>query len=330
MDTEIRDSFGRRVSYLRISVTDRCNLRCRYCMPPGGVVPKRHEEILRYEEIARAVRAVVSCGINRLRLTGGEPLVRPGIPSLVRMLRELPGVEDISLTTNGQFLARYAGELREAGLSRVNVSLDTLDPERYRDITGGGELAPVLQGLAACRAEGLLPLKVNVVVIRGVNDDQVTDFARWTLEEPYDVRFIEFMPIGDIGLWSEQAVVLESETRAAVETVGPLERAETPATSRGGQAWRLPGARATIAFISPISKPFCAACNRLRLSADGQLRPCLLSDSSVDLRAILRAGGTEADIRRAFVAAAQSKPERHRLGEGAACHPRTPMSAIGG
>jgi cyclic pyranopterin phosphate synthase len=327
---QLTDPSGRQLKYLRISVTDLCNLRCLYCLPPEGAARKPRDEILSYEEIARVVAAVVPCGVTRVRLTGGEPLVRPQLVTLLQMLGEIPGLEDIALTTNGQLLARFAPALREAGLRRINISLDSLRPTRYREITRGGELAPVLEGLAACREEGLRPIKINVVVVRGLNDDEVGDFARLTLSEPYDVRFIEFMPMGQTGLWSPGAVVPEAETRAAVLRWGRLEPAPTPPTSLGGQAWRLTGGQGTLAFISPLSQPFCRDCNRLRLSADGRLRPCLLSDDCVDLRAILRAGGTDEDVRQAFWQAAAIKPEAHRLEEGAACHPRTPMSAIGG
>ena len=326
----LRDGLNRTVEYLRISVTDRCNLRCRYCMPPEGIARKSHDDILRYEEIVRAVRAVVPLGLTRVRLTGGEPLVRPGLPSLVRMLGAVEGLRDIALTTNGQLLAEHAPELHEAGLRRINVSLDTLRPDRYRDVTLGGEIEPVFEGLDAVRALGFSPIKINAVMIRGMNEDEAADFARLTLEEPYDVRFIEYMPMGQTGFWSPEAVVPEAETRAAVETLGPLGPAPMPATSRGGEAWRLPGARGTIAFISPVSQPFCGQCNRLRLTADGKLRPCLLSDQSIDLRAILRAGACESYIRAAFAEAALGKPEGHRLTEGVTCPTITPMTAIGG
>ena len=326
----IRDHSGREINYLRISVTDRCNLRCRYCMPPEGIERKSHDDILRYEEISQVVRAVVPSGLTRVRLTGGEPLVRPQVPTLVRMLGEVEGLLDVALTTNGQLLAKFAHELRAAGLSRINISLDSLRPERYREMTRGGELQPVLESLDASRDVGFSPIKVNAVVIRGMNDDEVTGFARLTLDQPYDVRFIEFMPMGDVGLWSQEAVVPEAETRALVEEVGPLERADSPATSRGGEAWRLPGAKGTVAFISPVSEPFCGRCNRLRLTSDGLLRPCLLSDRTVDLRAVVRGGGTDEDIRRAFQEAAAVKPDGHHLGEGDQCRVRTPMTSIGG
>jgi cyclic pyranopterin phosphate synthase len=330
MASQLRDGLNRVIEYLRISVTDRCNLRCRYCMPPEGLPHKSHDEILRYEEIVRAVRAVLPLGLTRVRLTGGEPLVRPGLPDLVGMLHAVGGLRDIALTTNGQLLKRFAGPLREVGLRRINVSLDSLRPDRYRDITLGGELAAVLVGLQTAREVGLAPIKINAVLVRGLNDDEVVDFARLTLHEPYDIRFIEFMPMGDVGLWSPEAVVPEAEARAAIETLGPLQPADTPATSRGGEAWRLPGARGTLAFISPVSHPFCGGCNRLRLTADGQLRPCLLSDRAVDLRAVLRMGACDSYIRAAFAEAALGKPEGHHLGEAAACPTSTPMAAIGG
>jgi cyclic pyranopterin phosphate synthase len=327
---EISASAGRQITYLRISVTDRCNLRCVYCVPPEGASLGRREEILRYEEISRIVEAVVPCGISRVRITGGEPLVRPQLTTLVRALAEIPGLAEVTLTTNGQLLAQFAGALREAGLRRINVSLDTLRPQRYREMTRGGELGRVFEGLAACREEGLTPIKINVVVIRGLNEDEPADFARLTLDEPYDVRFIEFMPMGETGLWSPEAVVPQGEIRAAVESLGRLEPAPSPAGNLGVQAWRLAGARGTIGFISPLSSPFCGDCNRLRLSAAGQLRPCLLSDTWVDLRAVLRSGGSDEDVRRAFLQAAAMKPDKHRLGEEVACHPKTPMRSIGG
>ncbi len=330
MPGELRDALNRTVEYLRVSVTDRCNLRCRYCMPPEGLPRKSHDHILRYEEIVRAVRAVVPLGLTRVRLTGGEPLVRPGLPDLVRMLCAVAELRDIALTTNGQLLAKFASALREAGLRRINVSLDTLRADRYRDITLGGEVAPVLDGLDAARALGFAPIKINAVLIRGLNEDEAADFARLTLDEPYDVRFIEFMPMGEIGLWSPESVVPEQETRAAIEALGPLEPAPTPATSRGGEAWRLPHAKGTLAFISPVSHPFCDRCNRLRLTADGKLRPCLLSERSVDLRAVLRSSACDSYVRAAFAEATRCKPAGHRLSEGVTCPTSTPMAAIGG
>ncbi len=330
MSDQILDQAGRSIEYLRISVTDRCNLRCRYCMPPQGIERKAHDDILRYEEIARAVAAMAPIGLRRVRLTGGEPLVRPGLPDLVRLIRGIPEIEDIAVTTNGVLLADYAQDLWDAGVQRINVSLDTLRPGRFSEITQGGNLDKVLEGLRAAEAIGMRPIKVNAVLVRGMNDDEVVDFARLTLEKPYDVRFIEFMPMGDVGLWSEDAVVPEQEARAEIERIAPLQAAKSPATSRGGDAWRLPEAAGTLAFISPVSSPFCGSCNRLRLTSDGQLRPCLLSDQTVDLRAVLRSGGTDDDIREAFRAAARSKPDGHTLGEGGACHTKTPMTSIGG
>jgi len=246
------------------------------------------------------------------------------------MLTNLEGVQEVALTTNGQLLWKYAQELWDAGLRRINVSLDTLRPDRYRTITRGGELGPVLDGIEAARALGFSPLKINTVILRGLNDDEVTDFARLTFEWPYDVRFIEFMPMADVALWSREAVVTEAETRARIEALGKLELAATPTTSRGGETWRLPNAQGTLTFISPLSRPFCGSCNRLRLTAEGKLRPCLLSDQVVDLRAILRTGACDSYLRAAFAEAAHSKPERHRLSEDASCVMRTPMAAIGG
>lgn len=330
MNVRLQDQEGRDIEYLRISVTDRCNLRCVYCMPATGIPLTPHRDILRYEEIVRVVRAVVPLGIVRVRLTGGEPLVRPELPTLIHMLREIEGLRDIALTTNGQLLSRYAHKLWDAGLRRLNVSLDTLRPERYRQITIGGDIAPVLEGLEVARLIGFSPIKINVVIIRGLNDDEVADFARLTLDHPYDVRFIEFMPMGDVRLWSRESVITEPEARAMVETLGRLEPAPVSATSRGGDAWRFPGACGTISFISSFSRPFCGSCNRLRLTADGKLRPCLLSDQAVDLRAILRSGVCDSYVRAAFAQAARNKPHAHKLGEGLRCQINTPMIAIGG
>jgi cyclic pyranopterin phosphate synthase len=286
---------------------------------------------LRYEEIARLVRVFVTLGVRRVRLTGGEPLVRPGLASLVELLRrEAPALEDLAMTTNGQRLAARAADLARAGLDRVNVSLDTLWPDRYRAIAGG-ELAPVLAGLAAADAVGLGPVKLNVVLLRGVNDDEIGDFVRLTFDRDVAVRFIELMPLGLDPRWSPSDVVTEGEVRARIEAEhGPLEDVDGPRTSRAGGAARVRGARGTLAFISPLTSPFCRECNRLRLTADGRLRLCLLSDRAVDLGGPLRGGASDETLRARIVAAALEKPRGHALGEEVRCHPTTPMCAIGG
>lgn len=313
------DSYGRRITYLRVSVTDRCNLRCLYCsrhrfrwLPP--------EEILTYEEIARVVRVAVEMGVERVRLTGGEPLLRRGICGLIRMLAGIEGLRDLSLTTNGVLLSELASELKAAGLARVNISLDTLDPEKFKRITGMDALARVLAGVEAALARGLTPVKINTVVVRGLNEEEVPEMARLTLSEPLHLRFIEFMPIGEGNEWEDRFVGLE-EVMERVREVGDLWPAEVEG---GGPAriFRLPGARGTVGFIAAMSRHFCAACNRLRLTPEGRLRLCLFSDREFDLRPYLR---REEDLRQALAEAVRLKPAS-RVGT----MPRRLMRSIGG
>lgn len=324
------DNFNRPISYLRISVTDRCNLRCVYCMPPEGVPSRAHDEILRYEEIEFVVRAAASLGISKVRLTGGEPLVRLGFVELVRMLTHIPGIDDLAMTTNGTLLAQYAAELAQAGLKRVNVSLDTLQPERFRQITRRGDLATVFEGIAAAREVGLVPVKVNTVVVRGLNEDEVVDFAWLTLEDDWHVRFIEMMPLGANTAWVGEGYVPVGEVRRRIEdALGKLVPAKVGVGNGPARYYRLPGAVGTIGFISPISEHFCYQCNRLRLTADGRLRPCLLSDYEIDLRTPLRQGADLTEIRELLICSIGAKPQGHRLDESIAPRERA-MSEIGG
>ncbi len=330
------DSFGRAIEYLRISVTDRCNLRCIYCMPEEGVPGKKHTEILRYEEIARVVEAAASLGISKVRLTGGEPLARLGLAQLIRMLSCTPGIEDISLTTNGTLLAPMAEELKVAGLRRVNVSLDSLRPDRFRRITRLGELADVLDGLGAAQESGLTPIKVNMVVLRSLNEDEVVDFARLTLTEHWCVRFIELMPMGhiwgDLGEWREHGLVSMDEVRGRIEgEFGQLLPVGEGEVVSAGPArnFRIPGALGTLGFISPVSAHFCAICNRLRLTADGRLRLCLLADAEFDLRTPLRAGASQEELIALLLEAIGAKPAGHHLAEDQIPRKRS-MSRIGG
>jgi cyclic pyranopterin phosphate synthase len=324
------DNFNRPISYLRVSVTDRCNLRCVYCMPPEGVPWRPHEEILRYEEIETVVRAAADLGISKVRLTGGEPLVRKGLVDLVAMIARIPGIDDLAMTTNGILLARCAEELKAAGLHRVNVSLDTLRPERFRTITRLGELSDTLEGIAAAKEAGLVPVKVNTVVIRGLNDDEVVDFARLTYAPDWHVRFIEVMPLGDNADWAGNGYMPMGQVRERIEgELGELR----PAKLRGGggpaRYYRLPGAEGTVGFITPISEHFCYQCNRLRLTADGKLRPCLLSDYEIDLRTPLRQGASAEEIKALIIEGIRNKPERHHLSEQVIPQGRA-MSEIGG
>jgi cyclic pyranopterin phosphate synthase len=324
------DNFNRPISYLRISITDRCNLRCVYCMPPEGVSWRLHHEILRYEEIKLIVRAAASLGISKVRLTGGEPLVRLGFVEFVRMLARIPGIDDLAMTTNGTLLAQYAAELAQAGLKRVNVSLDTLQHERFRQITRRGDLATVFEGIYAAREAGLVPLKLNTVVVRGLNDDEVVDFARLTLEGDWHVRFIEWMPLGTNTAWASDGYVSVGEVRRRIEdALGKLVPAKVRVGNGPARYYRLSGAVGTIGFISPISEHFCYQCNRLRLTADGRLRPCLLSDYEIDLRTPLRQGADLAEIRELLIRSIRAKPDRHHLDESVSPRERA-MSEIGG
>ena len=324
------DSFDRPIQYLRISVTDLCNFRCVYCMPEEGIPRLAHEDILRYEEIERIVRVAVSMGFVHIRLTGGEPLVRPGIVDLVRQLGQIPGLDDLSMTTNGSLLSRYAADLAQAGLRRVNVSLDTMRPDRFHSLTRLGRLEDVLAGRRAALEAGLHPVKINTVVVRGLNDDEVVDLARLTMQPDWNIRFIEVMPLGAGAHWSGDGVVPSAEIRARVEReLGTLTAVRDKTGAGPARCYRLPGAQGTVGFISPVTEHFCHACNRLRLTSDGRLLPCLLSNAFIDLRTPLREGADDEQLRDVFLQAIIAKPRGHHLAE-ALVSPSRPMSQIGG
>jgi len=311
--TGLSDSFQRPIDYLRISVTDRCNLRCVYCMPAEGVCPLAHSEILTYEEIQTIVQAAAELGIRKVRLTGGEPLVRLGLPKLVRMLARIKGIDDIALTTNGILLAKYAVELKEAGLRRVNVSLDTLKPKRFRSISRCNyDLSQVLEGIEAAKSVGLKPVKLNVVVMLGVNDDEILDFAVRTIDEEWHVRFIELMPSAGASTTASQ-FISATEIKRRIETLGELEP-YLPSVGNGpAKYFRFRNARGTVGFITPISEHFCFQCNRLRLTSDGKLRPCLMSDEEVDLKVPLRRGISLEELKKLIEEAVARKPLQHNL-----------------
>ncbi len=326
--TGLSDSFQRPINYLRISVTDRCNLRCVYCMPAEGVDLMAHYDILTYEEIHTVVKAAAEMGVNKVRLTGGEPLVRAGLSDLIRLLAGIDAIDDISLTTNGILLAQHAAELKEAGLHRVNISLDTLKPERFRQITRCGSLENTLEGIEAAMAAGLTPVKINVVVMAGVNDEELADFAAKTVSDGWHVRFIEYMPVnGDESLAGK--LVSVSEMRESIESLGKLEPWKVEVGNGPAKYYRLPGAAGTIGFITPITEHFCYRCNRLRLTADGKLRPCLLSEEEIDLKEPLRSGASVLELKNLIEKAIASKPEGHRLAEGRKKNGR-PFSQVGG
>jgi len=327
--TGLSDSFQRPINYLRISVTDRCNLRCLYCMPAQGVTLMSHQDILTYEEVYTVTRAAAELGINKIRVTGGEPLVRLGVGKLVEMLAGIDAIDDISLTTNGTRLGRYAGELEAAGLRRVNVSLDTLRPDRFEFISRGGHrLSEVLAGIETARSVGLNPVKLNTVVMAGINDDELLDFAAKTTTEGWHVRFIELMPVVGDGAKAAQ-FVSTSEVRERLEVLGKLEPCLPEVGNGPARYYRFPGAEGTIGFISPVSEHFCYSCNRLRLTADGKLRSCLLSEDEVDLKQPLRSGVSLAVLKNLIKEAVLRKPLHHHLAEGEAPKDR-PFCQVGG
>ena len=323
----ISDSFQRPISYLRISVTDRCNLRCVYCMPPEGITLIPHADILRYEEILSVVRVAAEMGINRVRLSGGEPLARAGLADFVRMLSDVTGIDDLSLTTNGVLLKDLAAGLKAAGLKRVNISLDSLKRGRFKEITGHDRLPDVLEGIKAAEVAGLAPIKINVVVMRGVNEDELLDFARLTVDG-WNVRFIELMPILNRGA-RQPEFVSAKEMSDTISSLGTLEPCSPPTGNGPANYYQLPGAKGSIGFITPVSDHFCFKCNRLRLTADGKLLPCLLAGEEIDLRSALRAGASPEDIRQLILKAVASKPEGHRVSQGVVGQKR-PMTQVGG
>jgi len=321
------DSFGRRITYLRVSVTDRCNLRCVYCLPDSGVRWLPREEILRFEEIRDVVAAGAGLGIRRVRLTGGEPLVREGLDELVRMLAAIPELDDLSLTTNGVLLARQARALARAGLRRVNVSLDTLQADRFRQITRFGSIEDVWDGIDAAWQAGLDPVKLNVVVMRGINDDELAAMGRLTLEQPLHIRFIELMPIGDF--FSPEKVVPAAEILERLEGLGCLEPVEGLAGCGPARTLRVPGAAGTIGIIGAVTQSFCASCNRLRLTATGRLRPCLDDEQSVDLKPALRPMTSPRALEQLIAHTVSVKPEQHTMA-GREAGVRFCMAGVGG
>jgi cyclic pyranopterin phosphate synthase len=330
-----QDTYERRIDYLRVSITDRCNLRCVYCMPPAGVPWKSHNDVLRFEQIGRVVKAATGLGFRKIRLTGGEPLVRKGVLSLVGDLARLPGIEEVSMTTNGTLLAHYAAELADAGLRRVNISLDTLQPDRFRRITRLGSIERVWQGIAAAEQAGLTPIKLNVVVVRGLNDDELVDFARLTYEHAWHVRFIELMPVGQELDWGasmpapDRRYVPAAEMQGGLAALGPLRPAGGPGGNGPARYFRLADARGSVGFISPISQHFCAGCNRLRLTATGQLRPCLFSAQGVSLKAALDMGADRDELQVLIRRAITLKPMERPL-PAAATVAEAAMSLLGG
>jgi len=322
------DTFGRVVRKLRLSVTDRCNLRCRYCLPVEPTWLPR-ADLLTFEEIERFVRVVVPHGVDRLRLTGGEPLLRRDLAGLVERLAAIPGVDSLAMTTNGVGLDEHAKRLREAGLGAVTVSLDALDPEMYRELVKRDELGRVFAALDTARAVGLTPIKINTVVMRGVNEDQVERFAGMARERAMVVRFIEYMPLDSGGAWDMTQVVSGDELRRRISARWPLEpiaRAGNDPATR----WRFADGRGEIGFISSVTEPFCGSCDRIRLTADGKLLNCLFGKVEYDVRALLRGGASDQQIVALVQSAVQKKEAGHLINRPGFEQPRRVMSAIGG
>jgi GTP 3',8-cyclase len=327
---QLVDGHGRPIGDVRISVTDRCNFRCQYCMPAEGLPWLSRDEILTYEEIARVVELLGSMGVHDLRLTGGEPLVRRELWRLIEMLSPLEDIHDISLTTNGYLLTRQLDELVGAGLRRLNVSLDSLVPDRFFQLTRRNSLAQVLEGLAAAQTfPELRPIKVNVVALRDFTEAEVVRFAEFAREQPYEVRFIEFMPLDADQKWDRDRVLPNEEIRALIDAAYPLEPIgrEKHATAR---RWRFADGRGEIGFISPVSEPFCGDCNRIRITAEGMLRTCLFSMNETDLRAPLRAGASDDELEQIIRAAIWRKELKHHINDPGFVQPVRTMSRIGG
>jgi cyclic pyranopterin phosphate synthase len=316
---KMKDGYGRTIDYLRISVTDRCNFRCSYCMPPEGVTLGEHKDILSYEELLRVITILGKQGISKIRLTGGEPLVRKGIVDFVRSIRQIGTIKDLSMTTNGSLLGDMAPQMKEAGLHRVNISIDTLDEAGFSTITGRGNIKEVLRGIESAIVAGLTPVKLNVVVTEVLTEGDILSFIDKVQKNLIAVRFIEYMPVGRCGVKPGYSIaaIKHITNHAGYGTLQStvMERGNGPATY-----YQLPKALGVFGFITPISQHFCQSCNRIRLTADGKLKPCLLANHEIDIRTALRSGGSDQDIHELFLQGLQQKPIQHNLagvGEGA-------------
>ncbi len=323
------DRYERKIDYMRLSVTDRCNLRCVYCMPEEGVPKLTHGDILTYEEIVRLAAIAVRMGIGKIRITGGEPLVRRGIIDLCGAISRFAGLESLSITTNGVLLSRFAGELFEAGVKRLNISMDTLDPEKYARITRRDCFHEVWRGIETAREVGFNPIKLNAVAIRGINDDEIEDLARLIYRYPFHVRFIELMPFQSDD--RDREFLSADEILGRLSRMGPLVPVQSRNSNGPARHYTFPEALGKIGIISPVSNHFCPTCNRLRLTADGRLRTCLFAVDETDLLTLLRRGASDEEIISAIRAAVSQKPEKHLLNSDVfrKCAHR-PMSAIGG
>ncbi len=323
----LKDKYGRVIDYLRISITDHCNLRCLYCVTDEiAWVP--HDEILRFEEITKIVDIFAKEGIRKIRITGGEPLMRKGLPDFISQLSRIEGLDDLSVTTNGVLLKSQAEALKKAGLKRINVSLDTLKPERYKIITGRDFFSQVWEGIEMAKAVGLSPVKINVVAMKEYNADEILDLVKLTLEEPYVIRFIEYMPMNES--WDDHNFLSVDDIKAVIESVHTLVPIDGTHNNGPARVFQIPGARGEIGLISPLSNHFCGTCNRLRLTADGHLRPCLFSDTEIDIKTPLRSGANDAELRDVLYKTLALKPKRHHMQSVSAPKCHRGMWSIGG
>ncbi len=324
-----KDSYERSIDYLRISVTDKCNLKCVYCMPKNGIKYFKESEILTSEEIVRFVRIAHQHGLKKVRITGGEPLMKKDITMLISSIKQT-GIQDLSLTTNGIMLPGLVDELKKAGLNRVNISLDTMDPDKYRTITNGGDINRVWEAIKEAERVGLSPVKINVVPIRGLNDDEILSFVSLTFDKNYHVRFIEFMPVGCNEMWRKDIYVNSKEVLERILTLGSLERLNFRGKGPS-RNFRIKGAKGVIGIISPLSDHFCGFCNRLRLTTDGKIKPCLFSKVAIDIKTPMRSGASDREIEKLFFNSIKVKPQRHLFQEDVASSwlPEA-MSKIGG
>jgi len=328
-DSKLIDKYNRKLNYLRISITDRCNLRCIYCVPPNRIPKIPHEEILRYEEILRLVRVGVRLGISKVRITGGEPLFRKGVYDFLEQLTRIEGLLDVSLTTNGVLLKDNLSKIQSAGIKRINVSLDTLNPKKFQEITASDCFDQIWEGLELAQQMGFDPIKLNMVPLAGVNDDELTDFARLSITHPFHIRFIEYMPMGSLPTLAGRHL-LAPEIKERINTLGELIPVDKSMNDGPSERLKFEGALGEIGFIRPISRHFCNTCNRLRLTASGQLRLCLLSDLQEDLKAVLRKGCSDSELADAIIRAVRNKPSQHNLAKNHPDHVSAQMCAIGG
>ncbi len=325
----LNDKYNRHINYLRVSVTDRCNLNCIYCRPAGSLPKLNHDDILRYEELIRIIRIFSRLGLSKIRITGGEPLARKGLFNFLGQISAMPGITDFSLTTNGVLLSQHLEEIKSSGINRLNISLDSLDREKFRQITGHDRFDLVWKGILQAHERGFYPIKINAVALKGINEDEIIKFAELTFSFPFHVRFIEQMPIGNAALDAHKPL-LSTDIKNILSGLGPMIPLNNNKSDGPARRYKIEGAIGEIGIISPISHHFCETCNRLRLTASGSLRPCLLSDYSEDLKGPLRAGCSDEDLIAVIFRCIKNKPSNHRLISGNDTMILSQMSAIGG